>query len=56
MPYHCHKCYQVFSIKHGIVMQSFKLGYQNGALAIYLMTVGIKSTSSLKLYRDIGVN
>lgn len=55
MPYRCSACYKYFSVKHGTVMQSSKLGYQKWALAIYILATSIKGTSSMKLHRDIGV-
>ena len=36
-------------------MQSSKLGLQKWALAIYLVTTGLKGQSSMKLHRDLGV-
>ena len=36
-------------------MESSKLGYQVWVLATYLMTTGIKGTSSMKLHRDLNV-
>jgi len=36
-------------------MQSSKLGYQIWAIAIYILTTGIKGTSSMKLHRDLGI-
>lgn len=55
MPYWCKDCRKYFSVKHGTVMQSSKVGYQKWALAIYILTTQIKGTSSMKLHRDIGV-
>ena len=55
MPYRCWDCRGHFSIKHGTVMQSSKIGLQNWAIAIYLMATGIKGTSSMKVYRDLGM-
>ena len=55
MPYRCTKCRQHFSVKTVTVMHSSKIGYQKWALAIYLMAIGIKGTSSMHLHRDIGV-
>ena len=55
MPYRCRKCYKFFSVKTGTIMQSSNLGYQAWALAMYLLTVGIKGTSSMKLHRDLNV-
>lgn len=36
-------------------MQSSKLGLRKWAIAIYMMTIGIKGTSSMKLYRKVGI-
>ena len=36
-------------------MQSSKLRLQKWAVAIYMMTTGIKGTSSMKLYREVGI-
>ena len=36
-------------------MESSKLGFQVWVLATYLMTTGIKGTSSMKLHRDLNV-
>ncbi len=55
MPYHCKDCRKFFSAKTGSVMQSSKIGYRKWVIAIYLMTTGIKGTSSMKIHRDIGV-
>ena len=56
MPYHCRDCRKFFSVKTGSVMHSSNLGYQKWALAVYILTTGIKGTSSMKLHRDIGVS
>ena len=55
MPYHCADCRKRFSAKTGSVMEASNVGYRKWALAIYILTTGIKGTSSMKLYRDIGV-
>ena len=55
MPYRCKKCRKFFSVRTGTVMQSSKLGYQVWALAMYILTTGIKGTSSMKLHRDFGI-
>ena len=55
MPYRCRSCRKFFSVKTGTVMQSSKLGLQVWAIASYLMTTGIKGTSSMKLHRDLDV-
>ena len=55
MPYRCRDCRKRFSTRTGTVMGESKLGYQTWALATYLLTTGIKGTSSLKLHRDLGI-
>ena len=55
MPYRCKDCRRHFSVKHGTVMQSSKLGCRVWAIAVYLLTTGIKGTSSMKLHRDVAV-
>ena len=57
MPYRCREkgCRKRFSVRTGTVMQDSKLGYQVWAMAVYLMTTGIKGTSSMKLHRDLGI-
>ncbi len=55
MPYRCKDCRKHFSVKHGTVMQSSKLGCRVWAIAVYLLTTGIKGTSSMKLHRDVAV-
>ncbi len=55
MPYRCKDCRKHFSVKHGTVMQSSKLGCRVWAIAVYLMVTGIKGTSSMKLHRDLEV-
>ena len=36
-------------------MESSKLGYQVWAIAIYLLTTGLKGASSMKLHRDLNI-
>ena len=55
MPYRCRDCRRHFSVRWGTVMQSSKLGLQKWAIALYMMTTGIKGTSSMKLYREVGI-
>ena len=54
-PFRCRDCRNDFSVKTGTVMQGSNLGMQAWALAVYLLTTGIKGTSSMKLHRDLGV-
>ncbi len=55
MPYRCRDCRAHFSVKKGTVMQGSNLGLQKWAIAIYMMTTGLKGTSSMKIYRDVGI-
>ena len=55
MPYRCRECRKRFSVRSKTVMADTKLGYQVWLLAIYLLTTGIKGTSSMKLHRDLGI-
>lgn len=54
-PYRCRECRKDFSVKTGTLMQGSNLGYRVWALAFYLMSTGIKGTSSMKLHRDLGI-
>ena len=53
--YRCRDCRRDFSPKVGTLMQNSPLGYRVWAIAIYLLTTGLKGTSSMKLHRDLGV-
>ena len=57
MPYRCRRngCRKFFSVKVGTVMQDSKIGYQEWAIAIYLYNTNLKSVSSMKLHRDLGI-
>ena len=54
-PYRCNGCKTRFSVKSKTVMQHTKLGFRTWVIAIYLLTTGIKGTSSMKLHRDLGI-
>ena len=54
-PYRCSDCRRGFSAKTDSLMHGSHLSYQTWAVAIYLMTTGLKGTSSMKLHRDLGV-
>ena len=54
-PYRCRDCKQYFSVKTGTIMQGSNLGLQVWLLAYYLLSTGLKGTSSMKLHRDLGV-
>ena len=54
-PYWCKDCRSYFSAKTGTVMQASKLPIRKWVFAIYLLTTSLKSVSSMKLHRDLGV-
>ena len=58
MPYRCRGkgCRKWFSVKTGTVMRDSKLGYQEWAIAVYLFNTSLKSVSSMKLHRDLGIS
>ena len=56
MPYWCTDCRSYFSVKTGTVMQASKIPLRKWAIAIYLCLTSLKSVSSMKLHRDIGVS
>ena len=53
MPYRCKDCREHFSVKTKSVMQHSNIGLQKWAIAIYMMAVGIKGTSSMRIHRDL---
>ena len=55
MPYHCRDCREYFSVRVGTAMQSTRLGLQKWVIALYMMSTGIKGTSSMKLHRELGI-
>ncbi len=54
-PYRCRDCPKDFSVKTGTLMHNSKLGLQTWAIALYLLSTGLKETSSMKIHRDLGV-
>lgn len=55
MPYWCTPCRKYFSVKTGTVLSHSKVSLRDWAIAIYLELTSLKSISSMKLHRDIGV-
>ena len=58
MPYRCRnykECGKKFSVKTDSLMEGSNLGYQVWAITIYLLTTNLKSVSSMKLHRDLGI-
>ncbi len=58
MPYRCREkeCAKRFSPKTGTVMEGSKIGMQKWMIATYLLSTSLKSVSSMKLSRDLGIN
>lgn len=54
-PYRCRACRKDFSTKTGSLMEGSNLSFQKWAIAIYLMTTGIKGVSSMRLHRELGI-
>ena len=57
MPFRCREkeCAKLFSTKTGTVMEGSKIGYQDWIIASFLMMTSLKSVSSMKLHRDLGI-
>ena len=58
MPYRCREkeCSKKFSVKTGTIMEGSKLGYQDWIIATFQMMTCLKSVSSMKLHRDLGIS
>ena len=58
MPFRCREkeCAKRFSAKTGTVMEGSKIGMQKWMIATYLLSTNLKSVSSMKLSRDLGIN
>ena len=57
MPFRCREkeCAKRFSTKTGTIMEGSKLGYQTWLVAAYILSTSLKSVSSTKLARDLGI-
>ncbi len=57
MPYRCREkeCGLKFSAKTGTVMEGSKIGYQDWIIAAFQIMTSLKSVSSMKLHRDLGI-
>ena len=56
MPYWCPDCRSYFSVRTGTAIARSNVPLRKWALAIYLCLTSLKSVSSMKLHRDIGVS
>ena len=55
MPYWCSECRSYFSVRTGTAIARSKVSMRKWAIAIYLELTSLKSISSMKLHRDLGV-
>ena len=56
MPYWCPDCRSYFSVRTGTPMAHSNVKLRKWVIAIYLCLTSLKSVSSMKLHRDIGVS
>ena len=55
MPYWCKGCRSYFSVRTGTALERSKVPLRKWAFAVYIVTTSLKSVSSMKLHRDLGV-
>ena len=55
MPYWCSDCRSYFSVRTGTAIARSNVPMRKWAIAIYLELTSLKSISSMKLHRDLGV-
>ena len=55
MPFRCRDCRRYFSPKTGTPMEASNLGYRVWAIALFVMTTGIKGTASMRMRRDLRI-
>ena len=56
MPYWCRDCRSYFSVRTGTILERSHVPLRKWAFAMYLELTSLKSISSMKLHRDIGVS
>ena len=56
MPYWCTDCRSYFSVRTGTAIARSNVPLRKWAIAVYLCVTSLKSVSSMKLHRDIGVS
>lgn len=56
MPYWCSDCRSYFSVRTGTALERSKVPLRKWAIAIYLEITSLKSVSSMKLHRDLGIS
>ena len=55
MTHRCRDCKRYFSVKTGTVMAKSQIPLRKWAFAVYLEVTSLKSVSSMKLHRDLGI-
>lgn len=55
MPYWCTDCRSYFSVKTGTALERSKVPLRKWVWAVYICVTHLKSVSSMKLHRDLGV-
>ena len=56
MPYWCTDCRSYFSVRTGTALARSKVPLRKWAVAVYICVTNLKSVSSMKLHRDLGVS
>jgi len=56
MPYWCKSCRSYFSVRTGTPMARSNIPMRKWAIGIYLCVTSLKSVSSMKLHRDLGIS
>ena len=54
-PFRCRDCRKDFSVKTGTLLHNSKIPLSSWAIAFYLYSTNLKSVSSMKLHRDLGI-
>ncbi len=55
MPYRCKTCRKHFSVRQGTILEASNIKLRMWVFAIGLCITGLKSVSSMKLHRDLGI-
>ena len=56
MPYWCSDCRSYFSVRTGTAIARSNIPLRKWAIGIYLTVTSLKSVSSMKLHRDLGIS
>ena len=55
MPWRCDDCKRYFSVRTNSVMEDSRIPLKKWAWAVYIFATSLKSVSSMKLHRDLGI-